>query len=91
MRAGAFGKDGGSVSTATVRRALLARYHPDQVGKGKPLAPAMSSSGAKRTEHVRTSTRRTVSTCMTCDIKDPTQNIAWVTPEGGGGPSYPNM
>ena len=29
--------------------------------------------------------------CKTCDIKDPTQNIRWVTPEGGGGPSYPNM
>lgn len=29
--------------------------------------------------------------CKTCDIKDPTQNIHWVTPEGGGGPSYPNM
>ena len=27
----------------------------------------------------------------TCDIKDPTQNINWVTPEGGGGPNYPNM
>ena len=29
--------------------------------------------------------------CKTCDIKDPTQNITWVTPEGGGGPNYPNM
>jgi len=29
--------------------------------------------------------------CKTCDIKDPTQNISWVTPEGGGGPNYPNM
>jgi electron-transferring-flavoprotein dehydrogenase len=27
--------------------------------------------------------------CKTCDIKDPTQNISWVPPEGGGGPSYP--
>jgi electron-transferring-flavoprotein dehydrogenase len=27
--------------------------------------------------------------CKTCDIKDPTQNIVWVTPEGGGGPNYP--
>jgi electron-transferring-flavoprotein dehydrogenase len=27
--------------------------------------------------------------CKTCDIKDPTQNIDWVTPEGGGGPVYP--
>jgi len=29
--------------------------------------------------------------CKTCDIKDPTQNIVWVTPEGGGGPNYPNL
>ena len=29
--------------------------------------------------------------CKTCDIKDPTQNIHWVTPEGGGGPIYQNM
>jgi len=29
--------------------------------------------------------------CKTCDIKDPTQNIVWVTPEGGDGPEYPNM
>ncbi len=29
--------------------------------------------------------------CKTCDIKDPTQNINWVVPEGGGGPAYPNM
>ncbi len=29
--------------------------------------------------------------CKTCDIKDPSQNITWVSPEGGGGPNYPNM
>ncbi|QOL25748.1 electron transfer flavoprotein-ubiquinone oxidoreductase [Thalassotalea sp. LPB0316] len=29
--------------------------------------------------------------CKTCDIKDPSQNITWVTPEGAGGPNYPNM
>ncbi len=29
--------------------------------------------------------------CKTCDIKDPSQNIIWTTPEGGGGPNYPNM
>jgi electron-transferring-flavoprotein dehydrogenase len=29
--------------------------------------------------------------CKTCDIKDPSQNINWVAPEGGGGPNYPNM
>ena len=29
--------------------------------------------------------------CKTCDIKDPTQNIVWLAPEGGAGPGYPNM
>ena len=29
--------------------------------------------------------------CKTCDIKDPTQNITWVVPQGGEGPTYPNM
>jgi electron-transferring-flavoprotein dehydrogenase len=29
--------------------------------------------------------------CKTCDIKDPSQNIDWVAPEGGGGPNYPSM
>ncbi|MFZ4760483.1 MAG: 4Fe-4S dicluster domain-containing protein, partial [Burkholderiaceae bacterium] len=29
--------------------------------------------------------------CKTCDIKDPSQNIVWVVPEGGGGPNYPGM
>ncbi|MDH5228265.1 MAG: 4Fe-4S dicluster domain-containing protein, partial [Gammaproteobacteria bacterium] len=29
--------------------------------------------------------------CKTCDIKDPQQNIHWVTPEGGGGPNYASM
>jgi electron-transferring-flavoprotein dehydrogenase len=29
--------------------------------------------------------------CKTCDIKDPSQNINWVTPQGGDGPNYPNM
>ena len=29
--------------------------------------------------------------CKTCDIKDPSQNIKWVVPEGTGGPNYPNM
>ena len=29
--------------------------------------------------------------CKTCDIKEPSQNINWVSPEGGGGPTYTNM
>ena len=29
--------------------------------------------------------------CKTCDIKDPSRNITWATPQGGEGPNYPNM
>jgi electron-transferring-flavoprotein dehydrogenase len=29
--------------------------------------------------------------CKTCDIKDPSRNITWTVPQGGGGPNYPNM
>jgi electron-transferring-flavoprotein dehydrogenase len=29
--------------------------------------------------------------CKACDIKDPSRNIRWTTPEGSGGPNYPNM
>ena len=29
--------------------------------------------------------------CKTCDIKDPSENITWKTPQGGDGPNYPNM
>ena len=29
--------------------------------------------------------------CKTCDIKDPSQNITWTSPQGGDGPNYPNM
>ena len=38
-------------------------------------------------EHLRINAQNCVH-CKTCDIKDPTQNIDWVTPEGGGGPNY---
>ena len=41
-------------------------------------------------EHLQINAQNCVH-CKTCDIKDPTQNITWVTPEGGGGPNYPNM
>ena len=41
-------------------------------------------------EHLQINAQNCVH-CKTCDIKDPTQNIVWVTPEGGGGPNYPNM
>ena len=44
----------------------------------------------KKTGETRLQIRANQAHCKTCDIKDPTQNITWVTPEGGGGP-YPNM
>jgi electron-transferring-flavoprotein dehydrogenase len=60
------------------------------------LPPA--ASGSAEPTHAQTNTRKKLQInaqncvhCKTCDIKDPTQNIVWVTPEGGGGPNYPNM
>jgi electron-transferring-flavoprotein dehydrogenase len=44
----------------------------------------------KGAEHLQINAQNCVH-CKTCDIKDPTQNIVWVVPEGGGGPRYPNM
>ncbi|WP_041490801.1 electron transfer flavoprotein-ubiquinone oxidoreductase [Burkholderia cepacia] len=48
------------------------------------------NSSADATSHLVINAQNCVH-CKTCDIKDPTQNIVWVTPEGGGGPNYPNM
>ncbi|RXZ43603.1 electron transfer flavoprotein-ubiquinone oxidoreductase [Crenobacter cavernae] len=58
-----------------------ARYCPAGVYEfvGEPDAPRLQIN-AQNCVH-----------CKTCDIKDPMQNINWVTPEGGGGPNYPNM
>ncbi|GAC1318143.1 MAG: electron transfer flavoprotein-ubiquinone oxidoreductase [Collimonas sp.] len=47
-------------------------------------------TGEDNTERLQINAQNCVH-CKTCDIKDPTQNIVWVTPEGGGGPNYPNM
>jgi electron-transferring-flavoprotein dehydrogenase len=57
------------------------RYCPAGVYEivGEPSAPRLQIN-AQNCVH-----------CKTCDIKDPTQNIEWVVPEGGGGPNYPNM
>jgi electron-transferring-flavoprotein dehydrogenase len=44
-------------------------------------------AGADRKEHLQINAQNCVH-CKTCDIKDPAQNINWVTPEGGGGPNY---
>jgi hypothetical protein len=65
-----------------------ATIRPGQTGRhGAPWL--MKNARAKLLDrHVRA--RRAVQ-CKTCDIKDPTQNINWVAPEGSGGPTYPNM
>ena len=54
--------------------------------------PACTSSSRTRAarERLQINAQNCVH-CKTCDIKDPTQNIVWVTPEGGGGPNYTNM
>ncbi|MEY4264272.1 MAG: hypothetical protein RL373_840, partial [Pseudomonadota bacterium] len=41
-------------------------------------------------EHLQINAQNCVH-CKTCDIKDPSQNIVWVSPEGGGGPNYSGM
>jgi electron-transferring-flavoprotein dehydrogenase len=46
--------------------------------------------GADGVDHLQINAQNCVH-CKTCDIKDPTQNIVWVAPQGGGGPNYPNM
>jgi electron-transferring-flavoprotein dehydrogenase len=48
------------------------------------------SSGRQSAKRLQINAQNCVH-CKTCDIKDPLQNIVWVTPEGGGGPNYPNM
>ena len=62
------------------RTALLSgrRLRDRAAGRGRP--PPILQINAQNCVH-----------CKTCDIKDPTQNIDWVVPEGGGGPNYPNM
>ncbi|MFO1323848.1 MAG: electron transfer flavoprotein-ubiquinone oxidoreductase [Burkholderiales bacterium] len=62
-----------------------ARYCP--AGVYEFVADEASASGARR---LQINAQNCVH-CKTCDIKDPTQNIRWVTPEGGGGPNYTSM
>lgn len=62
-----------------------ARYCPAGVYEFVPV-----EEGADKGERLQINAQNCVH-CKTCDIKDPTQNIVWVTPEGGGGPNYPNM
>ena len=60
------------------------------------VRPACTNSSPTRLQRRRPgsacrSTRQNCVHCKTCDIKDPRQNIHWVTPEGGGGPNYAGM
>ncbi len=63
------------------------RYCPAAVYEYVPVDAAAGDGGPMR---LQINAQNCVH-CKTCDIKDPTQNIVWVTPEGGGGPNYPNM
>jgi electron-transferring-flavoprotein dehydrogenase len=62
-----------------------ARYCP--AGVYEFVADTASPANAKR---LQINAQNCVH-CKTCDIKDPRQNIHWVTPEGGGGPNYSGM
>ena len=53
-------------------------------------AASAAQTSAPRAKRLQINAQNCVH-CKTCDIKDPLQNIHWVTPEGGGGPSYPGM
>ena len=62
--------------------------------RGSAIAPpASTSSSMRKTAQARRLQINAANCvhCKTCDIKDPLQNIHWVTPEGGGGPNYSNM
>ncbi|MCK0511739.1 electron transfer flavoprotein-ubiquinone oxidoreductase [Aromatoleum buckelii] len=62
------------------------RYCPAGVYEVVRDADASSASGARLQINAQNCLH-----CKTCDVKDPTQNITWVVPQGGEGPNYPNM
>jgi len=66
-----------------------ARYCPAGVYEFVP-AGAAASPAASNGVRLQINAQNCVH-CKTCDIKDPRQNIHWVTPEGGGGPNYSGM
>jgi len=66
-----------------------ARYCPAGVYEFVPVATA-ATAGAGGDMRLQINAQNCVH-CKTCDIKDPRQNIHWVTPEGGGGPNYSGM
>ncbi len=70
----------------------------DEVGLAPHASLPPTASGSPSATHDQSTSSKRLQInaqncvhCKTCDIKDPTQNIVWVTPEGGGGPNYPNM
>ncbi len=65
------------------------RYCPAGVYEIVEVESAEDESGTKQPQ-LQINAQNCVH-CKTCDIKDPTQNIQWVVPEGAGGPNYPNM
>ena len=62
------------------------RGTPDAEAEGEGASVEAGSDGARLVINAQNCVH-----CKTCDIKDPTQNINWVVPQGGGGPNYPNM
>ena len=67
----------------------LARYDGPE-GRYCPAGVYEYVKNADNTDRLQINAQNCVH-CKTCDIKDPTQNIVWVTPEGGGGPNYSGM
>ena len=66
------------------------RYCPAGVYEYVPDEAATAAGDGSVRERLQINAQNCVH-CKTCDIKDPTQNIVWVTPEGGGGPNYSGM
>ena len=66
------------------------RYCPAGVYEFVDVEADASAAGSAPEKRLQINAANCVH-CKTCDIKDPLQNIHWVTPEGGGGPNYPGM
>ena len=79
-RSGDSGRRSTSRSTTVPRRATARRASTNSSTRRRRRAGKRLQINAQNCVH-----------CKTCDIKDPRQNIHWVTPEGGGGPNYVDM
>jgi len=62
----------------------------EEAASGTPDVSATPGGTARPAKRLQINAANCVH-CKTCDIKDPLQNIHWVTPEGSGGPNYSNM